>query len=82
MRSTVKLPQHQKDIIVKALQVYQTALRTLEDKTEEQEVYTDFDITTLTGMFKDSDVDVRIELDEDVHNLFVHRHGVDFPMYI
>ena len=81
MRNTVKLPQPQMDIIVKALQVYQTALRTLEDKTEDQE-YTDFDITALTGMFKDSDVDVRIELDEEVHNSFVHRHGVDFPMYV
>ena len=23
-----------------------------------------------------------IELDEEVHNAFVHRHGVDFPMYM
>jgi len=81
MRNTINLPQSQRDIIVKALKVYQTALRMLEDKTDNQE-YTDFDITALTGMFKDSDVDLRIELDEDVHNSFVHRHGVDFPMYI
>ena len=66
MRNTVKLPQTQKDIIVKALKVYQTALRTVEDMRVDQE-YTDFDITTLTGIFKDSDVDVRIELDEDIH---------------
>jgi len=81
MRNTINLPQSQRDIIVKALKVYQTALRTLEDKTDYQE-HTDFDITALTGMFKDSDVDLRIELDEEVHNSFVHRHGVDFPMYI
>ena len=81
MRNTVKLPQTQKDIIVKALKVYQTALRTVEDMRVDQE-YTDFDITTLTGIFKDSDVDVRIELDEEVHNSFVHRHGVDFPIYV
>ena len=54
---------------------------TLEDKTDDQE-YTDFDITALTGMFKDEDVDVRIELDQEIHNSFVHRHGVDFPQYV
>jgi hypothetical protein len=81
MKNTIKLPQPQKDIIVKALQVYQTALRTLTDKTDDQE-YTDFDITALTGMFKDEDVDVRIELDHEIYSSFVHRHGVDFPQYV
>jgi|TARA_R110002074_G_scaffold384690_1_gene565456 hypothetical protein len=81
MRNTIKLPQAQKDIIVKALQVYQIALRTLEDKTDDQQ-YTDFDITALTGIFKDPDVDVRLELDEKIHDQFVHRHGVDFPQYV
>ena len=38
MRNTIKLPQPQRDIIVKALRVYQTALRTLEDKTNDQPV--------------------------------------------
>jgi len=80
MKNTIKLPQTQKDIVVKALQVYQNALRTLEDKTNNQE-YTYFDITVLTAMFKDSDVDLRIELKEEVRDSFAHRHGVDFPMY-
>jgi len=80
MKNTVKLPQEQKDIIVKALQVYQTALRTLEDKTQNQK-YTDFDLTFLTGMFKDDEVEIRIELDKEIHDGFVHRHGVDFPIY-
>jgi len=81
MKNTIKLPQPQKDIIVRALQTYQAALRTLTDKTDDQK-YTDFDITALTGMFKDEDVDVRIELDQEIHDSFVHRHGVDFPQYI
>ena len=81
MRNTIKLPKSQKDIIVKSLQVYQSVLRTLKDKTDDQE-YTDFDITCLTGIFSDKLIDVKIELDEEVLSTFVHRHGVDFPHYI
>ena len=81
MRNTIKLPKSQKDIIVKSLQVYQSVLRTLKDKTDDQE-YTVFDITCLTGIFSDKLIDVKIELDEEVLSTFVHRHGVDFPHYI
>ena len=81
MRNTIKLPKSQKDIIVKSLQVYQSVLRTLKDKTDDQE-YTDFDITCLTGIFSDKLIDVKIELDEEVLSTFAHRHGVDFPHYI
>ena len=81
MRNTIKLPKSQKDIIVKSLQVYQSVLRTLKDKTDDQE-YTVFDITCLTGIFSDKLIDVKIELDEEVLSTFVHRHGVDFPNYI
>ena len=80
MRNTIKLPKSQKDIIVKSLQVYQSVLRTLKDKTDDQE-YTVFDITCLTGMFKDEVVDVRIELDQEILSTFALRHGVDFPQY-
>ena len=80
MRNTIKLPKSQKDIIVKSLQVYQSVLRTLKDKTDDQE-YTDFDITCLTGIFSDKLIDVKIELDEEVLSTFAHRHGVDFPQY-
>jgi len=81
MKNTIKLPRTQKDIIIKALQTYQTALRTLTDKTDDQN-YTDFDITGMTAMFKDIDVDVRIELDQEVHDSFAIRNGVDFPEYV
>ena len=80
MRNTIKLPKSQKDIIVKSLQVYQSVLRTLKDKTDDQE-YTVFDITCLTGIFSDKLIDVKIELDEEVLSTFAHRHGVDFPQY-
>lgn len=86
MKNTIKLPQSQQDIIVKALKAYQATLRTLTDKTGNQLPYLieyiDFDITTLTKMFKDKDVDVRIELDQEIHDSFAHRHGVDFPQYV
>jgi len=86
MKNTVKLPQSQQDIIVKALKAYQATLRTLTDKTGNQLPYLieyiDFDVTTLTKMFKDKDVDVRIELDQEIHDSFAHRHGVDFPQYV
>ena len=86
MKNTVKLPQSQQDIIVKALKAYQATLRTLTDKTGNQLPYLieyiDFDVTTLTKMFKDKDVDVRIELDQEIHESFAHRHGVDFPQYV
>ena len=81
MKNTIKLPHTQKDIIVKALKTYQTALRTLTDMTDDQH-YTDFDITTLIVVFKDEDVDLRIELDQEIHDSFAHRHGVDFPQYV
>ena len=89
MKNTIKLPQSQQDIIVKALQAYQATLRTLTDDQllylydEDYDIeYTDFDITTLTKMFEDKDVDVRIELDQEVHDSFAIRNGVDFPEYV
>lgn len=86
MKNTIKLPQSQQDIIVKALKAYQATLRTLTDKTGNQLPYLieyiDFDVTTLTKMFKDKDIDVRIELDQEIHDSFAHRHGVDFPQYV
>lgn len=82
MKNTVKLPQAQQDIIVAALRHYQDGLRNFIDENSDQHlIYTDFDITALTGIFKDSDVVIRVELDKKVHDKFVHRHGVDFPIY-
>ena len=38
-------------------------------------------MTCLIGMFKDTDIDIRVELPEQLHDGFVHKHGVDFPVY-
>ena len=69
MKNTIKLPHTQKDIIVKALKTYQTALRTLTPMTDDQH-YTDFDITTLTVV---SDIE-KSNIDS--------INGVDFPQYV
>ena len=86
MKKTVNLPQAQKQIIVDALNAYQTTVRSLISPrcspTENQElIYKDFDMTCLIGMFKDTDIDIRVELPEALHDSFVHKHGVDFPIY-
>lgn len=83
MKKTVNLPQAQKQIIVDALNAYQTTAKSLiSPTTEDQElIYKDFDMTSLIGMFKDTDIDIRVELPEALHDSFVHKHGVDFPIY-
>jgi|TARA_B110000208_G_C11337270_1_gene272342 hypothetical protein len=82
MKKTVNLPQAQKQIIVDALNVYQTTVRSLISQKEDLYlIYKDFDMTCLIGMFKDTDIDIRVELPEQLHDGFVHKHGVDFPVY-
>ena len=82
MKKTVNLPKQQKQIIVDALRAYQTTIRSLISPTESQElIHKDFDMTCLIGMFKDINIDIRVELPEALHDGFVHKHGVDFPIY-
>ena len=83
MKRTVNIPKEQKQIIVDALKSYQaTAKSLISPTTEDQElIYKDFDMTSLIGIFKDTDIDIRVELPEALHDSFVHKHGVDFPIY-
>ena len=81
MKHTVKLPQSQQDIIVKALKVYQTSLKTLEGEIPDNIPCTIFDTYCLTGIFKDADIELRVELDEETLEGFI-KHGVDFPNYV
>lgn len=80
MKKTINLPAEQKQHIVEALQVYKVVLRTLKNDIYGHE-YRNFDMTCLTAMFKDPDIDIRVELPEELHDSFVHKHGVDFPIY-
>ena len=82
MKKTVNLPQAQKQIIVDALSIYRIAARSLILPTENQELIDkSFDMTSLIGIFRDNDIDIRVELPEQLHDDFVHKHGVDFPVY-
>jgi len=80
MKHTLKLPQSQQDIVAKALKVYQTSLETLGDEISDNIGYTIFDIYSLIGIFKDTDIELRVELDEETLKDF-HKHGADFPEY-
>ena len=81
MKHTLKLPQSQQDIIVQALKVYQASLETLGDEISDNIGYTIFDIYSLIGIFKDTDIELRVELDEETLENFANSQGVDFPEY-
>jgi len=81
MENTIKLPRAQKDIVVKALQQYQVNHRTSTYPTDDDQ-YVDFDLTTLIGIFKDSEIKIKIEYDNSTYNKFGTRHNVDFPKYV
>ena len=82
MRYTIKLPQDQQDIVIDALKTYQKAIESLcptDDATISNKQY---DLCGLIGIFKDKEIDIRIEMDEEIHNSFIQRgHNVDFPIY-
>ncbi len=81
MKHTLKLPQSQQDIIVRALKVYQASLETLGDEISDNIGYQIFDIYSLIGIFKDTDIELRVELDEETLENFTSSQGVDFPEY-
>jgi len=83
MKQKVTLPQEQQDIVATALKHYQIALRNfIDDNTDEDLRFLDFDLTQLAGIFKDQDIQVDLEMSEDTHDSFCSNHGVDFPIYI
>ena len=82
MKYTINLPQDQQDIVVDALKTYQKAIGSVLPSNDDTIRDKHFDLNSLIGMFKDKEIEIRIEMDEDVHDSFVHRgHGVDFPIY-
>ena len=81
MKHTLKLPQSQQDIVVQALRVYQASLETLGDEISDNIGYTIFDIYSLIGIFKDTGIELRVELDEETLENFATLQGVDFPEY-
>ena len=73
MNYTVNLPYSQRELLVRIL----TAISVL----KLDDLHADFDVTTLIAIFKDPQVDVRIELEDSTYNEFASRNGVDFPEY-
>jgi hypothetical protein len=82
MRYTIKLPQDQQDIVVDALKIYKETIKSLCPTYDDNINDKHFDLKGLIGMFKDKDIEIRIEMNEEIHNSFIHRgHNVDFPIY-
>ena len=88
MKQSIKIPRSQKDIIVHALNHYQSALEQMVDSNtvnadDDYLRYQHFDCRQLIGIMADEEIDVIVELEDEVKETFVHRgHGVDFPEYI
>ena len=87
MKLKTNLPRGQKDVIIHALNHYQSALEQMVDSNtidadDDYLRYQHFDCRQLIGIMADEEIDVMVELEEDVKDTFVHRgHGVDFPEY-
>jgi len=87
MKLKTNLPRGQKDVIIHALNHYQSALEQMVDSNtmdadDDYLRYQHFDCRQLIGIMADEEIDITIELEESVKETFVHRgHGVDFPEY-
>lgn len=82
MKYTIKLPQHQQDIVVDALRIYKETIESLCPTNDDDINGKHFDLQGLIGIFKDKEIEIRIEINEEIHKRFIHRgHNVDFPIY-
>jgi len=81
MKYLINIPKDQKDIVVDALETYIKAIGSVAHYNDEVNGI-HFDLLGLIGIFKDAEVDIRIEVGENVYNSFISRgHNVDFPLY-
>ena len=87
MKQSIKMPKGQKDVIVHALNHYQSMLEqmvesNIVDANDDHLRYQHFDCRQLIGIMSDEEIEVIVELEEEVKETFAHRgHGVDFPEY-
>ena len=82
MRYTIKLPQDQQDIAVDALRIYKETIESLCPTKEDAINGKHFDLQGLIGIFEDKEIEIRVEMNDRVHNSFIGRgHNVDFPIY-
>jgi hypothetical protein len=74
-----EIPKSQKEILIEALNIMESALKTL--KSDEESLnYKLFDILTLKAMLNKTELVVNLPF--DVYENFTSINGVDFPNYV
>ena len=74
-----EIPKEQKEILIEALNIMESALKTLKSDDENLK-HKLFDILTLKAMLNKTDLAVNLPF--DVYENFTSLNGVDFPNYI
>ena len=74
-----KIPQQQKEILIEALNIMESALKTLKSDDVNLE-YKLFDILTLKAMLNETELVVNLPF--EVYEKFTSINGVDFPNYV
>lgn len=74
-----EIPQEQKEILIEALNIMESALRTLKSDDENLN-HKMFDILTLKAMLNKTELVVNLPF--DVYEKFTSINGVDFPNYV
>tara|TARA_R110000824_G_scaffold73518_2_gene187193 strand:- start:2447 stop:2689 length:243 start_codon:yes stop_codon:yes gene_type:complete len=74
-----EIPQGQKEILIEALNIMESALKTLKSGDVNLE-YKLFDILTLKAMLNETELVVNLPF--EVYEKFTSINGVDFPNYI
>jgi len=74
-----EIPQGQKEILIEALNIMESALKILKSD-EENSNYKLFDILTLKAMLNKTELVVNLPF--DVYENFTNINGVDFPNYV
>ena len=74
-----EIPKSQKEILIEALNIMESTLKTL--KSDEESLnYKLFDILTLKAMLNKTELVVNLPF--DVYENFTSINGVDFPNYV
>lgn len=77
--TTIVLPEDQREIIIKALDMYLSLYNSFNSCPTDTEAYEMHDIRTLIGLMRS---EVVISMTPDQVDGFTERHGVDLPSYV
>lgn len=90
MKEVIEMPKEARELIVRALKLYQSSLcksidvlkaHSGEDVDVQPFNWEYFDTIGLIGIFNEEDAELEIRIDEDARETFVSRHNVDFPVW-